>query len=285
MKREPAFALGFDIFDTQEVTKRKERADRFQLTDTSANPIDNYRPDEEIVLKAKRAEKYSIEYAPDSAVMMDMDLFEERHEPEKEVARRTNAIYLYGVDVMSTMDVLGYWKDHGPTFVEWINDSSCNILFADEFSAKRAMVYRGHPLPPTADNLSASGLDPTDIENLPYLWHQGSDFVKAGADIKLIYRMATADDVKNFGGERRTRELWKTGEEGHKMRRRGDHRKNPNDGNREPSRGSRRRKTRDKNGEILYKNDEDVEMENAEGAAEGDMVQEAAPIVFDLGQT
>ena len=98
-----------------------------------------------------------------------------------------------GVDVMSTQDVLSYWKDHSPTFVEWINDSACNVLFADEYCAKRAMVYRGHPLPPTNENLSAAGLDPKDINNLPYLWHQGADFVKSGASVKLIYRMATTE--------------------------------------------------------------------------------------------
>ena len=36
----------------------------------------------------------------------------------------------------------------GPKFVEWINDSSANILFADGPTAKRAVAGRGRPLPP-----------------------------------------------------------------------------------------------------------------------------------------
>lgn len=32
--------------------------------------------------------------------------------------------------------------------MEWINDSSCNVLFADAATAKRAVVGLGKPLPP-----------------------------------------------------------------------------------------------------------------------------------------
>lgn len=55
------------------------------------------------------------------------DLFEERKEVGKDVERRKDAIYLYGVDVMSTRDVLHYFTAYGPSFVEWINDSSCEL--------------------------------------------------------------------------------------------------------------------------------------------------------------
>lgn len=49
---------------------------------------------------------------------------------------------------MSTADCLSYFSDYGPTFVEWIDDSSCNVLFEDDYTAKRALVGRGNPLPP-----------------------------------------------------------------------------------------------------------------------------------------
>lgn len=56
-----------------------------------------------------------------------------------------------------------------------------------------------------------AGLDPTNIDNLPYLWHQGQDFLKDGLPIKLIYRMATIEDVRAVDAPRETRELWKAG--------------------------------------------------------------------------
>ena len=53
------------------------------------------------------------------------DLLEQRRLPGREVERRPTAIHLYGVDVMSTADCLSYFGEWGPTFCEWINDSSC----------------------------------------------------------------------------------------------------------------------------------------------------------------
>lgn len=122
--------------------------------------------------------------------------------------RRSEAVYLYGVDYLSTRDCLSYFCDYGPLFVEWINDSSAVVVFADPASAKRAMVGRGHPLPPTEDTPTA-GLDPTNLANLPFLWHQGKEFDKDGSLIKLIYRMATVADIKDAHAPRATRELWK----------------------------------------------------------------------------
>lgn len=43
---------------------------------------------------------------------------------------------------------LTYLAPAGPKFVEWINDSSANVLFADAPTAKRAVAGLGKPLPP-----------------------------------------------------------------------------------------------------------------------------------------
>ena len=65
-----------------------------------------------------------------------------------EVARRPDAVHLYGVDVLSTQDCLAYFSDYGPTFVKWLDDSSCNVLFEDAGTAQRAIAGCGRPLPP-----------------------------------------------------------------------------------------------------------------------------------------
>ena len=54
-----------------------------------------------------------------------------------------------------------------------------------------------------------SGLDPSDINNAPFLWHKGEDFQKAGTSISLLYRMATSADVKPPRGQKFSRYLWK----------------------------------------------------------------------------
>ena len=56
------------------------------------------------------------------------DLLEQRRLPGRDVERRPAAIHLYGVDLMSTAECLGYFGEWGPTFCEWINDSSCTLL-------------------------------------------------------------------------------------------------------------------------------------------------------------
>ena len=45
-----------------------------------------------------------------------------------EGALRPEAILMHGTDDMSTDDVFEYFVDYSPSFVEWINDSSCELL-------------------------------------------------------------------------------------------------------------------------------------------------------------
>ena len=88
---------------------------------------------------------------------MPPDVLEERKECNWDIPRRPEAIHLYGVDCMSTAECLAHFSDWGPTFVEWLDDSSCNVLFGDDFSAKRALVGRGKPLPPDASGPDTAG--------------------------------------------------------------------------------------------------------------------------------
>jgi hypothetical protein len=76
------------------IEKRKSRAERFNLSD--AGPELEYKPDEDIAAKTFRAQKFGMDYAPEEAVLMDMDLFEERREAARDVRRREEAVYLYG---------------------------------------------------------------------------------------------------------------------------------------------------------------------------------------------
>ena len=73
---------------------------------------------------------------------------EERREADRDVASaRPEALHVYGVDLIGSADLLRFFQLYGPTFVEWIDDSSCNVLFADEFAVKRVLVQLGEALP------------------------------------------------------------------------------------------------------------------------------------------
>jgi hypothetical protein len=58
-----------------------------------------------------------------------------------------------------------------------------------------------------------AGLNPSDVDNLPFLWHRGEDFKKRGgksheAVIPLIFRVATVEDVKGMAATKASRHLW-----------------------------------------------------------------------------
>lgn len=71
---------------------------------------------------------YPASWAHLAPSLTSTDLFEERADAPADAPRRPDAIYLYGVDVMSTADIKQYFGDYAPRFVEWINDSSCGWL-------------------------------------------------------------------------------------------------------------------------------------------------------------
>ncbi|GLC70763.1 hypothetical protein PLESTF_001030700 [Pleodorina starrii] len=262
MRASHGFTTGdLDVFSPEEREKRAARATRFRLEAPLAPSLDEYKPDEEMEARARRAVKFGVPYQPTDAVLMDMDLYEQRREVDKDVERRPDTIYLYGVDVMSTKEVLSYFSEYGPVFVEWLDDSSCNVVFGDSNGAKRALVGKGSPLPPEV--VAMSGLEAAaaqqqqqqqqqqqegqqqqagpgeldlgndaaaaaqaaqavryqpelpvpdnlaDVANLPYIWQKGQDFVKEGASISLVYRMATVEDVRDMNQPKRTRALWR----------------------------------------------------------------------------
>ncbi|KAK9804463.1 hypothetical protein WJX73_004309 [Symbiochloris irregularis] len=203
---------GFDFFSQEEVERRQRRADRFSTHEQSLSyqpePQD---PDEALAeqQKQQRAKRFGTEYKPpDRAGLADADLLEERTIPHGEEQRRPEAIYVYGVDFMSSGDCMQYFSEYGPSSVEWLNDSACNVVFSDPQNAARAIVRLGRPLPAEASTPDEAGLDPADVRNLPYLWHKGQPFEKDGKQIALLFRMATLADTKSNLNSGRTRRLW-----------------------------------------------------------------------------
>ena len=53
-------------------------------------------------------------------------------------------IHMFCVDVaafkqLRTNDILGHFKDFGPSYVEWLGETSVNVCFEDKYSAQRAL--------------------------------------------------------------------------------------------------------------------------------------------------
>uniref|UniRef100_A0A383V5T6 Nuclear cap-binding protein subunit 3 n=1 Tax=Tetradesmus obliquus TaxID=3088 RepID=A0A383V5T6_TETOB len=267
--RREGFATGIDLFSEEEIAKRAARAKKFGLPEERQAP--SYAPDPEDLKREARAKKFGMKYekpTPDT-LLQKQDLFEPRKDAPEDVPRREVAIYLYGIDVMSTSDVLAYFDEYGPSLVEWINDSSCCVVFEDAATTRRAIAGCGHPL--TAEELSTAPdfMDETMGEldaaaSIPMLWHKGRDFIKhvQGKDVKipLMYRMATDLDQKDPHAEKRSRYLWKG------KRRRDD---SYQEQQQQQGRGRGRGRGRQQHGE--YEGDDwQEEGQWGEGYAEGD---------------
>jgi hypothetical protein len=70
---------------------------------------------------------------------------------------RHDALHVYGVDLLTTADILSHFNTYGPTYVEWLNDSSCNVCFPDKFTVKRAIVQMGEALTDAEKEENRSG--------------------------------------------------------------------------------------------------------------------------------
>ena len=55
-------------------------------------------------------------------------------------AFRREALHLFGVDELSTQEVFDYFKDFKAFAVEWINDSSCNVVWRNPVHAANALL-------------------------------------------------------------------------------------------------------------------------------------------------
>lgn len=257
------FITGIDLFDPEEEAKRAARAAKFGAMLELTPEQKALREKAEAEREAREARQKSAapaasgEDAPagDDAAMdaeaappPKADILEERVDPELDAVWRNDAVHLYGVDHMTTAECMGYFGEYGPVFCEWINDSSCNVVFNDEHAARRAIRMKGQTMGAFANPDGKAAL-PEGLE-AEMLWHSGPEFHTKGKTLQLSFRLATEDDIKPHG-KIKSRYLWlggKGGRGGRGKRRRGDdNRDRPRDG-RDGRRDGRRDDRRDDEG-------------------------------------
>ncbi|XP_035771446.1 nuclear cap-binding protein subunit 3 [Neolamprologus brichardi] len=93
---------------------------------------------EAIERKEKRAQRFHFhgeEKVGQRNVFLDKDAM------KKTIPQlRMEAIHVMGVDDMSTQDVFGYFKEYPPAHIEWIDDTSCNVVWLDDDTPIRALI-------------------------------------------------------------------------------------------------------------------------------------------------
>ena len=197
--------------DEAEVAKRQARAAKFGIEPAPAPspqaPLQPAAPPvmltmEEIARREERAKKFEVDISGKDplasiATLAGTEAFwEQRRDAKPEEIARPEAVHIFGCDRMSTADMLVYFvvppgemaevePPPPPLWVEWINDSSANVVFADSSAATAALAQRTVPLLPGHE-----GIDTVTWRTLPI------ELATLGKGLQLLFRMATVKDVK-----------------------------------------------------------------------------------------
>ncbi|XP_046876196.1 nuclear cap-binding protein subunit 3 [Hypomesus transpacificus] len=103
------FITGIDVTSKEAIEKKEKRARRFHFS-----------PEVNVAQKN---------------VMLDRDMMKKAIP-----SLRLEALHVAGVDNMSTQDVFGYFKEYPPAHIEWIDDTSCNVVWLDDVTSTRALL-------------------------------------------------------------------------------------------------------------------------------------------------
>eukprot|EP00039_Didymoeca_costata_P004551 m.74134 g.74134 ORF g.74134 m.74134 type:complete len:259 (+) comp12448_c0_seq2:143-919(+) len=110
--------------------------------------------------------------------------------PDADVDSRPQAIHIYGTDSMSTEDILWLFNKYRPSHLEWINDSSCNVVWNDNQTAHHILQSLGM-------QLSVAHVEKLSNENQA----TGTVWFALPGPQALVMRLATSGDVKKFGAQ------------------------------------------------------------------------------------
>ena len=140
-------ALGVDLTSDAEQAKIASRAERFGTTRTGPIGTDLIPSDElaEIKARAEREARFGEGDGGEGAGSVQMqEPRAPRREVDKSIKRRRNVLHVYGADNMSVRDIRTYFRGFEVKGMRWLDGSSGNVEFADEFTAKNALFFEVH---------------------------------------------------------------------------------------------------------------------------------------------
>ncbi|EPQ09475.1 hypothetical protein D623_10007191 [Myotis brandtii] len=154
-----SFITGIDVTSKEAIEKKEQRAKRFHLRSEvdlaqrnialdrdmmkkaakqTSHDDQNSTSCEAIEKKEQRAKRFHLRSEVDLAqrnIALDRDMM------KKAIPKvRLETIYICGVDEMSTQDIFSYFKEYPPAHIEWLDDTSCNVVWLDEMTATRALI-------------------------------------------------------------------------------------------------------------------------------------------------
>ncbi|KAL0018055.1 hypothetical protein WJX77_003983 [Trebouxia sp. C0004] len=197
----PDFSHGLDLLSQDEVEKRKRRAAKFgtALVDNGLKPALTAR-------ELTKASRQDIEPMQQEGMPAGTEIFEaeaadqaeQRRQTAMTAERRPDSVHLFGVDLMSTADCLHFFTDFAPVSVDWLNDTSCNVVFRDGDSAMKAIQALGTSVTPE-EGPDGLGLAEADVGDATHVWHKGQGMAKGAIDdfpVPFFFRSATMADIR-----------------------------------------------------------------------------------------
>ncbi|XP_043077239.1 nuclear cap-binding protein subunit 3 [Puntigrus tetrazona] len=129
------FITGIDVTSKEAIEKKEKRARRF-----------HFRAEENLAQRN---------------VVLDRDVM------KKAIPKvRLEALHMSGVDDMSTQDVFGYFKEYPPAHIEWIDDTSCNVVWLDDITSTRALINLSR-MPDKKEVTSEDSSKPSELSDQP----------------------------------------------------------------------------------------------------------------------
>ncbi|KAM3601800.1 uncharacterized protein V6R79_019081 [Siganus canaliculatus] len=139
-----AFITGIDVTSKEAIEKKEKRARRFHFCSEETSGQRN--------------------------VFLDKDIM------KKAIPKlRLEAIHVTGVDDMSTQDVFGYFKEYPPAHIEWIDDTSCNVVWLDDNTSVRALVNSSRMPDPEATAAATTRSDEPEKLNKGHRGQRSDD--------------------------------------------------------------------------------------------------------------
>lgn len=136
------FITGFDINTNEQQEKKMLRQRRFATPCNDTNDCSQPDLEEEQRLRKARMERFGpLEKPTPQIPTPSVDPLERRRDVSLGELLRHNVIHVFGVDDLSTNTVLQHFRAYGPSWCEWINDSSCNVCFEDIHTTNRVLDY------------------------------------------------------------------------------------------------------------------------------------------------
>ncbi|KAJ8606092.1 hypothetical protein CTAYLR_005173 [Chrysophaeum taylorii] len=195
---------GFDVTSPEELSKREARLSRWEPEKLAAAKRD----EEEAEKRAKRLARFGVAgaeggvaWARFSATLAALQLEASQlygvDEGRETAAAETSERLHARASCQSTaVHLLAHFGRYSPTYVEWLGDEACNVWFAEQHTAGRAMAALTVEIPPAPASLGLQQQQQVDLS----AWRLLSSPVRKARDDKWGKKGAYGTRLLSSGG-------------------------------------------------------------------------------------